>query len=52
MKITKSLYEAPALTEINVRLEQCILDVSPGVNYSNADGGVSGNDVYNDYTDL
>ena len=49
MNITNSLYEAPALTVVDVRLEQCILELSRGVNYSDNSGGVSGNDGYNDY---
>ena len=52
MNITKLFYETPALTEVEVRLEQCILELSRGVNYTDNPGGASGNDGYNDYNDL
>ena len=52
MALTKLLYQAPASTVIVVRLEQSILELSRGVNYSDNPGGASGNDGYNDYNDL
>lgn len=49
MKSTKLLYEAPATELSEIRLEQCFLELSRGVNYSDTQGGVSGDDEYKDY---
>ena len=52
MTFAKLSYEAPASTVFEVRLEQCILELSGGANYADTAGGVSGDDSYNDYGNL
>ena len=52
MNFTKLHYEAPALKLFEVRMEQRLLALSRGVNYTDVRGGVSGDDEYNDYDEL
>ena len=49
MVFKKLIYEAPASTLVEIGLDQCVLEVSNGVNYSDHSGGASGDDEYNDY---
>ena len=49
----KEFYEAPEWGLRTLMLERRILDLSDGVNTADVDGGVSGDDTYNDrYGDL
>lgn len=49
----KVFYEKPTTETLVVRFEGAILYVSDGRNVTNADGGVSGSDQYDDsYGDL
>jgi len=52
MNFTRLLYQAPASELFEVRMEQRFLDLSRGVNYSDVQGGVSGDDQYSDYDEL
>ena len=48
MALTKLLYETPASELLEVRMERCFVYVR-SANYSDVNGGVSGDDYYEDY---
>ena len=52
MNFNRLHYEAPASKWTEVRMEQSVLSLSNGVNYSDVPGGVSGDDEYIDYDEL
>ena len=50
--IKKQFYTAPEAELLLVKFEEGFLYVSGGRNVTSTDGGVSGEDGYNDYGDL
>ena len=46
--IKKQFYEAPEAEVLVVRFEENIMSVVNGANYSSVQGGVSGDDEYDD----